>query len=119
MNTRSLIAATLVALTAASGAMAQEATIDPVVSFSNSTVTRAQTLALAKTALANGELHEVAQINAGGAFAGTLTRDAVRHATLLAKASGEAALIDAEAYPFNGGPGLRDASHFRVAALSR
>lgn len=97
MNTRSLIATAALALTFAGATYAQEATVEPVTSLTNSTLTRAAVLADAKLALASGDLTEVAQINADADFTSSLARADVVAEVRQALASGEIARLNREA----------------------
>lgn len=97
MNTRSLIATAALAMTFAGTTYAQEATVEPVSSLANSTLTRAAVLADAKLALRSGALTEVAQINADTDFKSSLSRADVVAEARQALASGEIARLNREA----------------------
>jgi len=99
MNTRHLIAIAALALTAAGTALAQEATVEPVVSTGQAS--RADVTAEARQAARNGSLHESYHLNLGQPAAGERTRGDVRAEAVAALRSGEIARRNAEAWSFD------------------
>ncbi len=100
MTTRTLIAAAALSFAAAGSAFAQEATVGSNAFVVDSSTTRSVVMAEAQRAIAQGQLHESAQIEQAFDVEGTLSRQAVREATIQALKRGAIATVNAEAYTF-------------------
>ena len=100
MTTRTLIAAAALTFAAAGSAFAQEATVGSNAFVVESSTARSVVMAEAQRAVAQGQLHESAQIEQAFDIDGMLSRQAVRETTLKAIRSGNLAPLNAEAYTF-------------------
>lgn len=100
MTTRTLIAAAALTFAAAGSAFAQEATAGSSAFVVESSTSRSVVMAEAQRAVAQGRLHESAQIEQAFGIDGMLSRQAVREATIQALKRGSVASLNAEAHSF-------------------